>query len=163
MAAQLPIGQLWVELDAGPDDTTVVNAIGEVTYWSVSTFREALFLALDQSAGGVVVDLAAIGFIGADGIGALLAATGEAHRRGRHFALRSPSPLLRRLLPALTLTIDLPIDDVDRYHRAFAEPVSPASGYPRAKRAPATRQRSGRAVERCTPVSCNARTLFRWT
>lgn len=120
MAAQLPIGQLWVELDTGPDDTTVVNAIGEVTYWSVSTFREALFLALDQSAGAVVIDLAAVGFIGADGIGALLAAAGEARRRGRPFALRSPSPLLRRLLPALTLTSELPIDDADRYQGAFA-------------------------------------------
>jgi anti-anti-sigma factor len=120
VAAQLPIGQLWVELDAGPDNATVVNVIGEVTHWSVSTFRETLFLALDQSAGPVVVDLAAVGFIGADGIGALLAAAGEAHRRRRPFTLRSPSALLRRLLPALTLTIDLPIDDVDRCHGAFA-------------------------------------------
>lgn len=76
----------------------VVAVTGEVDLSTVPELRRRLTEAISAPRSEVVVDLAAVDFIDASGVGVLLGAAGEAARAGVPFRLHAPSPLVERVL-----------------------------------------------------------------
>jgi anti-sigma B factor antagonist len=85
-----------------PERGLVLVAIsGEVDLATVPELRSALHRVISPSTGEVeevVVDLAAVEFIDASGVGALVGAAAEAARVGIRFRLQAPSPPVERVL-----------------------------------------------------------------
>jgi anti-anti-sigma factor len=86
-----------VRPDAG--GTAVVVAVaGEVDLSTVSELRQTLTEVIGPPRREVIVDLAAVDFIDAGGVGALVGAASEAARAGVKFRLQTPSPPVDRVL-----------------------------------------------------------------
>jgi anti-sigma B factor antagonist len=90
--------------------TTLVTFMGELDLSGVVQARAALEQARRRGPGDVVVDLAALSFIDAGGIGALVDAAHVLQADGSRLLLRSPSPLTRKVLLALQLDRVLVVD-----------------------------------------------------
>jgi anti-anti-sigma factor len=88
----------------------VVVVAGEIDVSSVPKLRESLAHALAPPRREVVVDLAAVEFIDASGVGVLLAAAGDAARTGVKFRLRTPSPSVGRVLQLAQLDGTLEVE-----------------------------------------------------
>jgi anti-anti-sigma factor len=76
----------------------VVVVAGEIDLSTVSKLRQTLAHVIAAPRQEVVVDLAAVEFIDASGVGVLVGAAGEAGRAGVKFRLRAPSPSVERVL-----------------------------------------------------------------
>ncbi|HEY3941739.1 MAG TPA: STAS domain-containing protein [Acidimicrobiales bacterium] len=90
--------------------SAVVEVGGDIDFSSEPMFEAALAVA-GVGETGVVVDLEAVDFIGAGGVAALQRAATRARLAGRPFALRHPSPTVRRMLDVLSSTADLPVEE----------------------------------------------------
>lgn len=91
--------------------TAVVRVFGEVDLVSAPELHEEIVNASGTSAAQVVVDMTAVQFIDAAGIGALVGAAEVVQRQGGNLLLRRPSPAVSRLLEVLILDGALPIED----------------------------------------------------
>ena len=88
-----------MDLDERPHVCLPVRLDGE----SVPDVRVALFAAIDQASGDVVVEMSAVEWVGEAGLGLLAAAHERCRRRGHHLVLQDPSPGLRRMLTVTRL------------------------------------------------------------
>ncbi len=97
MVAAPPDGALWVESAAGHGDL-VLRVDGDADLATAAVLGQALAGASHSSQRRVVLDLAGLRFIDAHCLGVI----GNAHcllcEQGRVLVLRSPPPLVRRLL-----------------------------------------------------------------
>lgn len=88
------------------DGISVVGLEGEI---DIATARDVhARLAARAARGCVVADLAAVSFIDASGVNALVGAMRDAAREGRHLLLAAPPRQLSRILDVLTLHSVLP-------------------------------------------------------
>jgi anti-sigma B factor antagonist len=83
---------------SGEVQVAVVTVVGELDLSTVPVLRQKLTEAICPACAAVVVDLAAVDFIDASGVGALVGAAGEASRAGVKFVLREPSTSVERML-----------------------------------------------------------------
>jgi anti-anti-sigma factor len=88
----------------------VVVVAGEIDLSSVPKLRETLAHVLAPPRREVVVDLAAVEFIDASGVGVLVGAAGEAARTGVKFWLRTPSPSVERVIDLAHLDRTLEVE-----------------------------------------------------
>jgi anti-sigma B factor antagonist len=84
-----------------------VEVRGEVDLLTRPTLRAALLEALEGSASTVVVDMAAVEFLDAAGIGALVEISGRARREGRSLVVSRPSRIVRRVLGLVPLDLEI--------------------------------------------------------
>ncbi len=70
---------------------------------SVPSARVALYRAIDEAPGDVLVDMSDVEWIDVTGLGLLAAAHERLHRRGDQLVLHHPSPALRRTLAVTRL------------------------------------------------------------
>ncbi|MBB6348127.1 STAS domain-containing protein [Nonomuraea muscovyensis] len=77
---------------------TVVHVSGDIDIFTSHALRTRLLNALPYGSGRLVVDLSAVAFCDASGLGVLVGIQHRASRRGVAFALRGPRPQLRKLL-----------------------------------------------------------------
>ena len=82
----------------GPSGEVVVDLGGELDIVSAETAVSYVRAVIDHCGGPVVVDLTALAFCDARGLGALLRMAGCAERAGCPFALASPRPSLLKLM-----------------------------------------------------------------
>jgi anti-sigma B factor antagonist len=87
-----------VRFERAPDGVAIVAVAGEVDLASVSELRSTLSRVITPPREEVVVDLAAVEFIDASGVGALVGAAAAAARAGVRFRLKAPSPQVERVL-----------------------------------------------------------------
>lgn len=81
------------------DATTVTVAVrGEIDLDNAEHLTHVLVAVLRRAPSGLVADLAGVSFLGAAGIGALVACHAEAVRAERRFTLINPRPMPRRVL-----------------------------------------------------------------
>jgi anti-sigma B factor antagonist len=85
---------------AGQPDcpVAIVAVAGEVDLATVGELRSILSQVISPARQEVVVDLAAVEFIDASGVGALVGAAAEASRVGVRFRLQAPSAPAERVL-----------------------------------------------------------------
>jgi anti-anti-sigma factor len=97
---------------AGPvkPGVTIVAVAGEVDLSAVPALRQRLTEVISPARGEVVVDLRAVDFMDASGVGALVRAAGEAARFGVRFRVRAPSPAVTRVLSLARLDGILDLD-----------------------------------------------------
>jgi anti-sigma B factor antagonist len=76
----------------------VVVVEGEIDISTMPELRQTLAKVIAQRREEVIVDLAAVEFIDASGVGVLVGAAGEAARAGVKFRLHAPSPPVERVL-----------------------------------------------------------------
>jgi anti-anti-sigma factor len=80
------------------DGVAIVVVAGEVDPATVSELRNTLSRVIAPPRQEVVVDLAAVEFIDASGVGALVGAAAAAGRAGVKFRLKAPSAPVERVL-----------------------------------------------------------------
>ena len=85
---------------------TVVTASGEIDFDSSPALGQVLQDALDESADGLDVDLAGIGFCDCSGLNVLLRVRHRAREAAKTLTVRVSSPVVMRLLE-LTDTVDV--------------------------------------------------------
>jgi anti-sigma B factor antagonist len=98
----------------GPDRTPqrrVVSATGELDMASAPRLRDALFDAVADHDGDVVVDLAGVTFMDSTGLGVLATAYKRLGREGRRLVIKSPTRNVRRVLEVCRLDEVLAIED----------------------------------------------------
>jgi len=95
-------------VEEGADPVVVVS--GELDAASAERLRGVVTQAIGRATGRVVVDLGAVEFIDAAGVGALIAGQHEASRAGCRMVLRTPSPRVRRILELVELGQAFPED-----------------------------------------------------
>jgi anti-sigma B factor antagonist len=94
-----------------PDNSVAIVAVaGEVDLATVPELRSTLSRVIASPHQEVVVDLAAVDFMDASGVGALVGAAAEAARRGVRFRLDAPSPSVARVLDLARLDGSLGLD-----------------------------------------------------
>jgi anti-sigma B factor antagonist len=81
-----------------PEGVAIVAVAGEVDLATVGELRSTLDWVMAPPRAEVVVDLAAVEFIDASGLGALVGAAAAAARAGVRFRLQAPSPPVERVL-----------------------------------------------------------------
>src|SRR5690242_8627373 len=86
-----------------------VTLAGEIDLATAPGVRQALMAALD-SRDSLTVNMAAVRFIDATGIGVLIAAANRARDRGGTLILQAPSQPVRRIIGILRLADRLPVD-----------------------------------------------------
>ena len=92
------------------DGTTVLEISGTVTLGeSAREFAAALQQVFDETAGGVVVDLAAIDYVDSTGIGELVGHLQRFTEAGRRLALLRPQQRIEALLKLTRLERIFPI------------------------------------------------------
>lgn len=92
------------------DNASVVVLAGRVDVSTVSRIRDRLHAAVDDGTGPLVVDLAAVQFVDATGLGMLVGTQRRAEAYGRTLTLRSVPPRVARLLHATRLDRVLPLE-----------------------------------------------------
>jgi anti-sigma B factor antagonist len=97
MADRVPFA-VDVRFERAHGGVAIVAVAGEVDLATVSELRSALNRVIAPPRQEVVVDLAAVEFIDASGIGALVGAAAAAARAGVRFRLKAPSPPVERVL-----------------------------------------------------------------
>jgi anti-anti-sigma factor len=90
--------------------STVVAVEGEIDLGTSAQLRQALTEVFDEGSTDITVDLAAVEFIDATGIGTLVAASNKAHSLGGRLRLRAPSHAVRRILRIFRLHADLSLE-----------------------------------------------------
>lgn len=90
--------------------SSVVAVEGEIDLNTSPQLGHALSEVLDEGSSQVTVDLTAVEFIDATGIGTLIAASNRAKALGGRLSLRAPSRAVRRILDILHLNQDLARD-----------------------------------------------------
>ncbi len=98
----------------GPDRTPsrrVVTASGEVDIASAPRLRDALFDAVLDADGDVVVDLTAVTFMDSTGLGVLANAYKRLGSHGRRLVVKSPTKKVRRVLEVCRLDEVIQIED----------------------------------------------------
>jgi anti-sigma B factor antagonist len=91
-------------------EPAVVVVTGEVDVETSKRLADAIQGTLDAGTTDIVVDLAAVRFIDASGIGALVRGSNDARRSGGRLALRTPSAAVRRLLTVPEFETDLYVE-----------------------------------------------------
>jgi anti-sigma B factor antagonist len=91
-----PTATGWGEGSDGP--LAVVFVAGEIDLSTMPELRRTLTKVIAPPREEVVVDLAAVEFIDASGVGVLVGAAGEAARAGVKFRLQALSPQVERVL-----------------------------------------------------------------
>jgi anti-sigma B factor antagonist len=81
---------------------------GEIDIATAPAIRRFLTAAISGGDTHLAVDMSGVTFIGAAGIGVLVAAANRAREAGGSLSLLAPSPQLRRLLDVLHLDAVLP-------------------------------------------------------
>jgi anti-sigma B factor antagonist len=81
---------------------------GEIDIATAPAIRRLLMAAISGGDVHLAVDMSGVAFIGAAGIGVLVAATHRAREAGGSLSLLAPSPQVRRLLDILHLDGILP-------------------------------------------------------
>jgi anti-sigma B factor antagonist len=84
-----------------PSVTVVVD--GEIDVATAPAIRRFLMAAISGGDVDLAVDMSGVTFIGAAGIGVLVAAANRAREAGGGLSLLAPSPQVRRLLDVLHL------------------------------------------------------------
>jgi anti-sigma B factor antagonist len=87
----------------GPDGEVVVNLGGQLDAVSAEAAVSYVRHVIDRYCGPVIVDLTALAFCDARGLGALLWMAGYAERAGYPFRLASPRPSLVKLMRIIGL------------------------------------------------------------
>ncbi|GAA2276039.1 hypothetical protein GCM10010149_18860 [Nonomuraea roseoviolacea subsp. roseoviolacea] len=77
---------------------TTVHLTGEIDIFTSHALRRRLMRALPGGAGLLIVDLSAVSFCDASGLAVLIGIQRRARPRGVTLTLKSPRPLLTRLL-----------------------------------------------------------------
>lgn len=81
------------------DGSVVVS--GEIDVMSVVALRQTLLQALEETSGTLVVDLSAVAFIDAAGVGALVDVANKAAAGRRRLMVSRPSAAVRRIIGIL--------------------------------------------------------------
>jgi anti-sigma B factor antagonist len=89
-----------------PSATVVLD--GEIDIATAPAIRRILLAAVSGGDVDLAVDMSGVTFIGAAGIGVLVAAANRAREAGGGLSLLAPSPQVRRLLDVLHLDAILP-------------------------------------------------------
>jgi anti-sigma B factor antagonist len=89
-----------------PSATVVLH--GEIDIVTAPAIRRCLMAAISGGDVHVAVDMSGVTFLGAAGIGVLVAAANRARDAGGSLSLRAPSPRVRWLLDVLHLDAVLP-------------------------------------------------------
>jgi anti-sigma B factor antagonist len=89
-----------------PSATVVLD--GEIDIATAPVIRRFLMAAISGGDVHLAVDMSGVTFIGAAGIGVLVAAANRAREAGGSLSLLAPSPQVRRLLDVLHLDAILP-------------------------------------------------------
>src|SRR5436190_14638862 len=89
-----------------PAATVVLD--GEIDIATAPAIRRILLAAVSGGNVHLAVDMSGVTFIGAAGIGVLVAAANRARQAGGSLSLLAPSPQVRRLLDVLHLDAILP-------------------------------------------------------
>jgi anti-anti-sigma factor len=84
-------------------DTRTVTVAGEIDFATSPQLKKALVDVLETKRGDTVVDLSAVSFVDASGIGVLVAAANLAHSGGGQLILRHPSRAVLLLFDHLEL------------------------------------------------------------
>lgn len=77
---------------------TVLHVSGDIDIFTTAALRRRILGALDDSAGALVLDMSAVTFCGAGGLGVLLHAQRRARAIGVTFTLTGVTPRMARLL-----------------------------------------------------------------
>ena len=85
------------------EETVAIRLSGRIDVSTVSSCRDLLQAALDETGGTLVVDLGGVDLIDLTGLGMLVAAQHRARRGGRDIVLRNVPPRVTRLLRATRL------------------------------------------------------------
>jgi anti-sigma B factor antagonist len=91
-----------------PPSATVVVLDGEIDIATAPAIRRLLMAAISGGDVHLAVDMSGVVFIGAAGIGVLVAAANRAREAGGGLSLLAPSPQVRWLLDVLHLDGILP-------------------------------------------------------
>jgi anti-sigma B factor antagonist len=92
------------------DDTVTLTLAGELDLSGVEAFDSAL-PAIGPGVRAVVIDLADVTFIDSSGIACFIRARTAALEAGSTLVLRSPSPLVRKVLDVVDLGESIEITD----------------------------------------------------
>lgn len=84
-------------------DANIVTVAGEIDFSTAPRLRQALVEVLHARGPETVVDLSAVSFIDASGIGVLMGAANLAHSEGGQLVLRRPSRPVLLLLDLMEL------------------------------------------------------------
>jgi anti-sigma B factor antagonist len=84
-------------------DARTVTVTGEIDFATAPQLKRALAAVLDAKGPDAVVDLSAVSFVDASGIGVLVGAANLAHSGGGRLILRRPSRAVRLVLDHLEL------------------------------------------------------------
>jgi anti-sigma B factor antagonist len=103
-----PPATSWAEGSNAP--VAVVVVAGEIDLSTMPELRLTLANVITPPREEVVVDLAAVEFIDASGVGVLVGAAGEAARAGVKFRLHAPSPAVERVLNLAKLDDSLEVE-----------------------------------------------------
>ncbi|WP_062430346.1 STAS domain-containing protein [Herbidospora daliensis] len=95
----------------GTTAPTILYLSGDVDVCTTADLRRRILATVDQSAEVLILDLSAVTFCGAGGLGMLLHAQGRARSRGVTLALTGLTPQLTRLLRITELSDRFPILD----------------------------------------------------
>src|SRR5437016_9880041 len=101
-------GAITMTAVSDPPSATVVLD-GEIDIATAPAIRCFLMAAISGGNVHLAVDMSGVTFIGAAGIGVLVAAANRARQAGGGLTLLAPSPQVRRLLDVLHLDAVLPI------------------------------------------------------
>jgi anti-sigma B factor antagonist len=88
--------------------STAVVLDGEIDIATAPAIRRLLMAAISGGDAHLTIDMSGVTFLGAAGIGVLVAAANRAREAGGSLSLLAPSPQVRRLLDVLHLDGILP-------------------------------------------------------
>jgi anti-sigma B factor antagonist len=100
-------GAITMTAVSDPPSATVVLD-GEIDIATAPAIRRFLLAAISGGDVHLAVDMSGVTFIGAAGLGVLVAAANRARQAGGSLSLLAPSPQMRRLLDVLHLDAILP-------------------------------------------------------
>ncbi|MEU9382871.1 anti-sigma factor antagonist [Streptomyces sp. NPDC048279] len=130
-----------LQVDAA-GERLVVTVAGELDLDSAPTLAQALSEALEDSSGGLELDLAGVDFCDCSGLNVLLHVRHQAHAGGKNIVLHASSPAVDRLL-SLTSTLSLFRTERTGNSEPQAAPEDATAVHP------AHREEPGDAVGRC--------------
>lgn len=87
--------------DAHIDGQGAVALSGEIDIMSVAALRRTLVAAVERGAGPFVVDLSAVEFLDAAGLGVLVDVANKAAAAGRRLVVTRPSAMVGRVMAIL--------------------------------------------------------------
>jgi len=88
---------LHVERSGGGDELRLVLR-GKITLMDTPGLRKLMLGTIEESAGGVIVDLGDVGFLDSSGVAVLVEGWRKAQDSTKSFVLLDPSPAVMRVL-----------------------------------------------------------------